>query len=291
MNRFQKYKKNAEFIKYHKEQYSLKQRLEKMKSKITSEIPPAPATFETSSDMLNLYDDIKYTMCRSCRYNGVCDFSEKGEIFVDIEITHDCDEKGIFYGKRRLKGSSGNVAVGFGRLWIDQVYNGKEWVVGIKFHWEDSAYDVTTVFEFNTVEHEIDVCHAFYNGICFRWPTKLNFNDAKTKSIMHTGNFDFICTSSRRREVRRRSVNALEFLENAKYIHNTNDDNETKDLNENDEENEKDLPIYVQRLSHYSQIPSVRYDEGTYAESLFSFTSNNTDGVKSTNTTSAVNAK
>jgi len=286
MNSFQKYKKNAEIIKYYKEQYVLKQQLARMKSKTSLEIPPAPTSFKIPNEITSLYDDIKYTMCRSCRYNGISDFGEKGEIFIDVEITHDCDERGVFYGTRCLKGTSSNTAVGFGRIWIDQIYNGEDWIVGIKYRWEDSAHGVTTLLEFNTVEHEIDVGHAFYNGICFRWPTKLDFKNAKAKSMMHNGNFDFICTSSRRREVRRRSINALEFLENAKYIDNGNNKNETKDSNDDDDdENEKNLPLYVQRLAYYSKVPSIRYDEGVFVESLFGFTSIGTDVVKSTSLT------
>jgi len=229
--------------------------LQRMKVQKKQQVLP-PCKLETTPKVSKLLDDIKYTMARSCRYTGLCDFGKNGEIGLDIEITHDIDDTGVFYGIRYSQEGGGKIA-GQGRIWIDPMWNGVQWTSGVRYRWEDESDSVTTILEFNSVDHQIDIAHSFYNGKCIRYPSELDPDNPNTKYIAHVGNFDFICTSSRRREIRRPGINAMEFIESAKY-----DDND----DENDEQ--QNLPLYVRRLSYYSTVGNKNH-KGSLHDALF----------------------
>mmetsp|Transcript_41585 Transcript_41585/g.36776 ORF Transcript_41585/g.36776 Transcript_41585/m.36776 type:complete len:178 (-) Transcript_41585:84-617(-) len=136
-------------------------------------------------------------------------------------------------------------AIGRGRIWLDVAWNGHKYCPCTKFEWIDEGEGVTTKFEFNSVKHEIDVDHSFFQGKCIRYPSDLDPNKRSTKLIMHEGYFDFVCVSARRRNIRRNSL--LQY--------------HTLDINEMDDDELKKVPKYVRRMSAYTEKIDQLYEQ------------------------------
>lgn len=109
----------------------------------------------------------------------------------------------------------------------------------------DEGDGVTTKFEFDSVKHEIDVDHSFFQGTAVRYPSDLDPRRRNTQLIMHNGFFDFVCVSARRRNIRRNSL--LQY--------------HTLDINEMTENELEKVPKYVRRMSAYTEKIDQLYDK------------------------------
>jgi len=245
--------------KLYKEQHKMKKKLERLRkhSLLKLPAPPKPQNVEDFIDNHTRYvcKELQVCMCRNTRYIGIANFGPNGEMGIEIEFKSDADEKGYLKGKRVPSYRKGSHSVGVGRIWADIDWNGHKWVPCCKFEWKDESDGITTKLEFNSVKHEIDVDHSFFEGVCVRYPSDLNPKRRTTKLIQHEGFFDFVCVSARRRTIRKNSL--LQY--------------HTLDINEmNDDELQK-VPKYVRRMSAYTEKIDQFYKESEPAtkEALF----------------------
>ena len=189
--------------------------------------------------------ELRLCICRSTRYTGLANFGPNGELGIEIEFTSDCDADGFIAGKRVIHFKGMKQAEGRGRIWSDVAWNGEQYVGCARFEWVDEGDGITTKFEFDSVKHEIDVDHSFFQGTAVRYPSDCDPRRRNTQLIMHHGFFDFVCVSARRRNIRRNSL--LQY--------------HTLDINEMSENELEKVPKYVRRMSAYTEKIDQLYDK------------------------------
>ena len=174
LKKIQDYKGNQEMNdlrKLYRKQYKMKQKIERLRKRslLNFPAPPKPKNVEEYMDEHTKYicKELKLCICKNTRYTGLANFEKNGELGVEIEFTSDCDENGYLTGKRVIHFKGMKQAIGRGRIWLDLAWNGNKYCPCTKFEWIDEGEGVTTKFEFNSVQHEIDVDHSFFKENVF----------------------------------------------------------------------------------------------------------------------------
>merc|ERR1719361_2741756 len=240
--------------KLYMEQHKMKQKLDRLRKRSLLNFPSPPKPKDISPF---LTDNVKYIckelkLCiqKNTRYTGLANFGPNGELGIEIEFSSNCDEDGYMTGNRVYNFKKGKLTKGRGRIWMDVYWNGHKFEGCTKFEYVDEANNVTTKFEFDSIKHEIDVDHSFFQGKCVRYPSNLDPTKRNTKLIMHEGYFDFICVSARRRNIRRNSL--LQY--------------HTLDVDGMDQDELEKVPKYVRRMSAYTEKIDQLYDSNKLEE-------------------------
>jgi len=235
-------------------QHKMKQKLDRLRNRSLLHFPspPKPQNIEPflNEKVKYVCKELKLCIQKNTRYTGLGNFGPNGELAIEIEFTSNCDENGYMTGSRVYNFNRGKVTKGKGRIWNDVYWNGHKFEGCVKFEYMDEANNVTTQFEFDSIQHEIDVDHSFFQGKCVRYPSNLDPSKRNTKLIMHEGYFDFICVSARRRNIRRNSL--LQY--------------HTLDVDAMDDDELKQVPKYVRRMSAYTEKIDQLYDSNKLEE-------------------------
>eukprot|EP01083_Nonionella_stella_P231890 818521_1 len=232
----EEYRGNQQMLslrKLYKKQHQMRQKLKGINQHIP--VPQKPKNIERylTENTRSICNQLKQCICKNTRYTGLANFGANGELGIEIEFTSDCDEKGYIRGYRTISFQQWQRAAGAGRIWMDVAWNGHKYLPCTRFEWTDEGEEVTTKFEFDSVTHEIDVDHSFFQGKCIRYPSDLDPQRKATQLIMHQGFFDFVCVSARRRDIRHNSL-----------LHAGFDDVDGED---------EAVPKYVRRMSAYTE--------------------------------------
>ena len=253
--------KQQTLVSMYREQFRLQKKLEilrKRKLAEKKEQTRPKADFLVTDQSKKIQEVLEYCFSETNRYTGIGSFGSNGELGIEFTVTHPCDKNGVLHYIREINFHRNRTVVGEGRIWVDHIWTGEEWVQVVKARFEDDHKGVTTVLEFNSHENDLDYAHSFFQGTCNRYPSELDPNNPNTKLIMHKGVFDFICSSTRRRKIRRHSVNVAEFLDMDNVMGNSSDDDGNESAyttgKDNDNGDDDDEPMYIKKISSYGTV-------------------------------------
>eukprot|EP01083_Nonionella_stella_P066082 173771_1 len=193
---YQKQHKRKKRSKRSDETTKAKEIKTRAKPRLRRIVPPKPTYIDSYIDerVKQLYND--FTECfgaNKSHYVGMC-----GDHGIEIKFVSNIN--GNVKGKRVINFRSMKDIEGEGKVFMDAVWNdcAEEYVGGVCFQYVDIYDGVETKLELNSVAHETDCDHLYFEGNYF----------VNGQCI---GSFNMTCVSIRRRDISKRRQTLLEY--------------------------------------------------------------------------------